>query len=185
MPKVEDGRCFFTQQLFLVGTYNEDGSANFAPISWVSYTWGSPACLVLSMFGNKRTKDNIARDGFLTATIVTPDMLALVEDLGGPPVADKGAAVTARGYAIEKARTVAAPLIAGSKFSYECQVRETLQIGDTHTYFAEIKEVNVSEEILKLDFFDLREINPVVYSPGHYFTIGEHLGKIGDFHKRG
>ena len=48
--------CFFTQQLFLIGTYDEDGTAHFAPISWISYTWGEPSCLVISMDGKKQTK---------------------------------------------------------------------------------------------------------------------------------
>ena len=54
-------------------------------------------------------------------------------------------------------------------------------MGETTTYFAEIKNINVDDETLKLDFVDLRVINPIVYSPGNYFTIGEHLGKMGDF----
>jgi hypothetical protein len=43
--------------------------------------------------------------------------------------------------------------------------------------------VNVREDVQALDFIDLCAINPVVYSPNHYFTVGEHLGKIGDYAK--
>ena len=63
--------CFFTQQVFLIGTYNEDGKENFAPISWVSYTWGEPGCLIISMHGNKQTKRNFERTKQLSATVVT------------------------------------------------------------------------------------------------------------------
>jgi len=31
--------CFFTQQVFLIGTYNEDRNERFAPISWISYMY--------------------------------------------------------------------------------------------------------------------------------------------------
>lgn len=51
------------------------------------------------------------------------------------------------------------------------------------TYFGEIQRVDASEEIQNLEFFDLRKINPVIYSPYHYFTVGEHLGEIGDYSK--
>ena len=57
-------------------------------------------------------------------------------------------------------------------------------MGDTTTYFAEIKNTNVDGEILKLDFIDLRQSNPVVYSPSNYFTIGEHLEKQENFPNR-
>lgn len=30
--------CFFTQQVYLIGTEDEDTSPRFAPISWVSYS---------------------------------------------------------------------------------------------------------------------------------------------------
>lgn len=75
--------------------------------------------------------------------------------------------------------------IANVKWSYECKIINTVQLGETHTYFAEIKNINVSADIQKLDFIDLKEINPVVYSPNNYFTIGEHLGEIGDYSKIG
>ena len=69
----------------------------------------------------------------------------------------------------------------GTKFSYECALRQTVEIGSTHTYFAEIKKINVSPDVAKLEFYDLREINPIVFSDSHYFTVGEHLGEIGDY----
>lgn len=60
---------------------------------------------------------------------------------------------------------------------------QTVHIGGCDTHFAAFRHVNVREDIQKLDFVDLREINPVIYSPGNYFTVGEHIGKIGDYSK--
>lgn len=60
---------------------------------------------------------------------------------------------------------------------------ETTKIGETITHFGEIAHVNMSDEIKSMSFYDLRRINPVVYSSDDYFTIGDHLGKIGDFSK--
>ena len=49
------------QPAFIIGTNNEDGSDNFAPITWVSATCaeGDEFLLVISMFGTKRTKQNV------------------------------------------------------------------------------------------------------------------------------
>ncbi len=137
--------CFFTQQVYLIGTEDEDTSPRFAPISWVSYSWGSPACLVISIYGTKQTKKNIART--------------------------------------KQAETVQAPMLADGKFTYECEVINQVELGETTTYFAKINKICASDEILALDFFDLRKIKPVIYSPENYFLPGEHLGKIGDFSK--
>ena len=46
------------QPAFIIGTNNEDGSHNFAPITWVSVTSdkGDDYMLVISMFGTKKNK---------------------------------------------------------------------------------------------------------------------------------
>ncbi len=67
------------------------------------------------------------------------------------------------------------PLIVGAKWSYECRVIHTVALGESHTYFAEFENVNVHPDIQRLDFIDLRKINPVIYSPNNYFTVGESI----------
>lgn len=177
-----DSACFFTQQLFLIGTYNEDGSPNFAPISWVSFTWGPPACLIISISGKvrkKRTAQNIERTGLVSATVVTPDLLPFVEQHNR---STRRAGVVIE-HEVEPGKALKVPLLKGAKWSYECEIIQSVQIGACDTYFAAFKSVNVREDVQKLGFIDLREINPVVYSPNNYFLIGEHLGEIGDFPK--
>ena len=46
------------QPAFIIGTNNEDGTHNFAPITWVSITneKENDYLLIISMFGTKRTK---------------------------------------------------------------------------------------------------------------------------------
>lgn len=173
--------CFFTQQIFLIGTYNENGTENFAPISWISYTRGEPSCLVISINGTKRTKSNLEQTGLLSASIVTPEMLPLIEQFNRTTYQRE--LLHSLHYETERGHSLNVPLLKNTQFSYECQVIETVLIGTTHTYFAEIKAINASDDVKGLDFFDLRKINPVIYSPANYFTVGDHLGKIGDFSK--
>ena len=171
--------CFFTQQLFLIGTYDDDMEPRYAPISWISYTEGEPSCLVISMYGTKKTKDNISRTGLLSATVVTPDLLPFAEYCNDATKSmDSPVEVNS-----SKGNELEVPLIQNAKFSYECRILQTVEIGLCHTYFAEIRKINVREDVAQLDFYDLREINPVIYSPWNYFRVGEHLGKIGDFAK--
>jgi flavin reductase (DIM6/NTAB) family NADH-FMN oxidoreductase RutF len=178
----EHSACFFTQQLFLIGTYDEDETANFAPISWISFTGGPPCCLVISINGASRKKQttlNIERTGLLSATVVTPNLLPFVEQ-HNLATQREGVVIP---HAVEPGKTLNVPLLKGAKWSYECEVIQSVRIGSCDTHFAAFKGVNVREDIQALDFIDLCAINPVVYSPNHYFTVGEHLGKIGDYAK--
>jgi flavin reductase (DIM6/NTAB) family NADH-FMN oxidoreductase RutF len=181
-PITADTACFFTQQPFLIGTYDEDGSAHFAPISWVSFTAGPPCCLVVSIYGSKRKKQttmNIERNGFFSATVLTPDLLPFAEQHNNSTRQD--GLLLPQEY--ENGHKLHVPLLKGAKWSYECEVIQTVTVGDCPTYFAAHRQINVREDLLALDFIDLRAINPVIYGPDHYYTVGEHLGKIGDFSK--
>ncbi len=175
-----ESMCFFTQQVFLIGTYNEDGTTNFAPISWISFTAGPPCCLVISIYGKngkKHTTQNILRTGVLSATVVTPDLLPFAEQHNAATQQDH----IALPQTFTRGRVLDVPLIENTKWSYECEVIQSVTIGDCDTFFAQFRQVNVREDVQEMDFFDLRKIQPVVYSPAHYFSIGEHLGRIGDY----
>ncbi len=172
--------CFFTQQLFLIGTKNEDGTDHFAPISWVSYTWGLPNCLVISISSHpkkKQTTANIERNKFLSATVVTPDLLPFVEQCNKSTstINESIRPVVVQGNVLDVS------LIQNAKWSYECEMIKHEIIGECETFFCAIRYVNVREDIKQLDFVDLRVIDPVIYSPFNYFNVGEHLGKIGDY----
>ncbi len=178
----KDTACFFTQQLFLLGTYDEDGGAHFAPYSWISFTAGPPCCLVISINGRdrvKRTVVNMERTGRLSATVVTPDLLCFVEQ--NNKATSREGVLLAQEH--EGGRVLDVPVLKGATWSYECEVIEKVHLGGCDTYFAAYQQVNVQDAIQELDFLDLRRINPVIYAKGHYFTVGDHLGQIGDYSK--
>ena len=67
------------QSAFIIGTTNEDGTPNFAPITWVSVTnvKGDDYLLVVSMFGTKQTKKNVIRSGKLSVNLVSRDTFSI------------------------------------------------------------------------------------------------------------
>ena len=44
--------------------------------------------------------------------------------------------------------------------------------------------MNTRDDLAALPFIDLRAIDPVVYAPGHYYRVTEHLGTVGEFADR-
>ena len=72
------------QPAFIIGTNNEDGTDNFAPITWVSATHeeGDRYLLVISMAGTKRTKMNVLRTGIFSVNLVNQEMLSLMDYFG-------------------------------------------------------------------------------------------------------
>lgn len=173
------------QPSFIIGTNNEDGTDNFAPITWVSVTnkKNDEYLLVVSMFGTKRTKQNVIRTGELSVNLVSTDMLELM-DYFGTHHADDGSknrisCNVCRGEVID------VPVLDASRWIYECKVVNSVETGESITFFCEIKNIQTDENLICNNAFDvdLTQLDPVIYS-GMYHSIGKRLGKIGDFAKK-
>lgn len=170
------------QPAFIIGTNNEDGSYNFAPITWVSVTCekDDDYLLVVSMFGTKMTKQNVIRTRVLSVNLVSTDMLELMDYFGSHHARDgkkdKFSDNVSRGEAVD------VPILDSSRWIYECEVVKSVETGESTTFFCQIKNVQVDEDLACGDTFDidLTKLDPVIYS-GMYHSIGKLLGKIGDF----
>lgn len=181
---VETHFSLCVQPAFITGTNNEDGTYNFAPITWVSVTneKDDDYLLVVSMFGTKTTKRNVIRTGLLSVNLVSTDMLELMDYFGTHHAKDgKKDAVS---YDVCRGEAVDVPILEASRWVYECEVVKHVETGDSATFFCRIKNVQVDERLACNDTFeiDLTKLDPVIYS-GMYHSIGELLGKIGDFTK--
>ena len=176
------GMC--VQPAFIIGTTNEDGTSNFAPITWVSVACekDDDFLLVISMYGSKRTKENVRRTGLLSANLVSTDMLQLMDYFGTRSAKD--GAKDALPYAVGTGAVLDVPVLEASRWVYECEVVQSVETGESTTFFCRIRNVQMDEQLECSDLFDvdLTKLDPVIYS-GMYHSIGRLLGKIGDFAK--
>ncbi len=173
------------QPSFIIGTNNEDGSDNFAPITWVSATDGGDGeyLLVISMFGTKQTKRNVQRTGIFSANLVSTDMLPLMDYFGSKHAADgKKDDIS---YDVVRGEVLDVPVLDASRWVYECEVVKSVETGKSTTFFCKIRNVQMDERLNCKDTFDvdLTVLDPVIYS-GRYHSLGQSLGKIGDFINR-
>ena len=170
------------QPSFLIGTNNEDGSWNFAQITWVSATHegGDGYLLVVSMSGSKMTRRNVIRTGVFSANLVSTDMLPLMDYFGSRHAGDgikNGVPCT-----VSRGEVLDIPVLDESRWVYECEVERAVETGDSTTFFCRVRNIQMDERLVCRDIFDvdLTVLDPVVYS-GKYHSIGKLLGSIGDF----
>lgn len=170
------------QPAFIIGTNNEDGTYNFAPITWVSVTSEKEDdyLLTVSMSGTKRTKQNVIRTGILSVNLVSTDMLELMDYFGTHHAKDgKKDGIS---YDVCRGDVVDVPILDASRWVYECEVVRSVETGESTTFFCRIKNIQIDEKLEYVNTFDvnLTKLEPVIYS-GMYHSIGKLLGKIGDF----
>lgn len=180
---VGTGLSMCVQPAFIIGTNNADGSCNFAPITWVSVTCeGDGYLLVISMFGTKVTKQNVIRDGRLSVNLVSRAMLPLMDYFGTHSAKD--GKKDAFEYGIGRGEKVDVPVLDDSPWVYECEVKSSVQTGESTTFFCRIVNIQIDGSVDIPDSFsvDLTKLDPVVYS-GMYHSIGGNLGGIGSIKK--
>lgn len=169
------------QPAFIIGTNNEDGTDNFAPITWVSATHeeGDRYLLVISMAGTKRTKMNVLRTGIFSVNLVNQEMLSLMDYFGTHKAQD--GVKNEMQYKVSRGETLNIPVLDASPWVYECKVKKMVETGDSTTFFCDILNIQMDERIDCKDTFDvdLTKFDPVIYS-GKYHSIGKLLGSIGN-----
>ena len=176
------GFSMVVQPAFIIGTCNEDGSDNFAPITWVSATCEKENVylLVTSMFGSKTTKRNVQRNGKLSVNLVSRDMVGLMDYFGTHHAKD--GKKNALDYSVSRGEKVDVPVLDASRWVYECEVEQSVETGDSTTFFCRVLNIQCDEKMQCTDPFgiDLTQLDPIICS-GQYHSIGSLLGKIGDF----
>lgn len=179
---VEPRFSMCVQPAFIIGTNNEDGTYNFAPITWVSITneKDNEYLLTISMAGTKRTKQNVIRTGLLSVNLVSTDMIGLMDYFGTHHAKDgKKDGIS---FTVSRGVVVDVPVLDESRWVYECEVAQAVETGRSTTFFCRIRNVQIDEQLECADTFDinLTKLEPVIYS-GMYHSIGKLLGRIGDF----
>ena len=140
---VSNGFC--PQTLFVYGTYNDDGKPDFGLFCWVSYYWGESLGVMAAICDDKRTRDNIRRNGAFSMGLVTEDMLPLADYFGNKSGYDKDKMEIAVG--IEKGQSLEVPILAKCPWMFELKVDKTFKDGNVDVYLCKIKNV-LAEECL-------------------------------------
>ncbi|MBR6442393.1 MAG: flavin reductase family protein [Clostridia bacterium] len=171
------------QTLFLYGTYNENGKADFGLFCWFSYTWDGELGVMACIGGSKRTLDNIHREKVFSASLVTEKLLPLSDYLGNTDGNDP-AKMEGLNLEIEKGQVLPVPVLAASPVTYELEVKQFMSLHDGEVMLCAIRNV-LQDEMLAGENASstekLAEIAPVKTTCNRYFSWkGENLGAWGE-----
>ena len=152
--QVKNWNDFCPQQLFLYGTYKEDGTPDFGLFCWFSYIWtseedyGGEGLGVMAAIGaEKLTKDLIRKNGVFSANLVTEELLPLADYYGnveGRYNPDKMKYMPT----VEKGTVLNVPTIAESPVSMELQVIKEINMANgSDVFLCKIMGETVKEEL--------------------------------------
>lgn len=180
---IQPQRMFCPQPMYVIGTYNEDGQPNFSVITRIGFAWNGCPHIMLSMDGTKKTKENIQRTGIFSANLVSTDMLWLADYFGRTH--GSNGIKNEVNFQFTNGNVLDVPVLDSSKWVFECEVRKTIELVDSHIFISKINNIQAAEQFKDMDMqmIDLSQLDPVLYAPFNYFSLGEKLGNCGDWKK--
>ena len=170
------------QSLFLYGTYDDEGKADFGLFCWFSYTWDGELGVMACIGGSKLTKDNIHKRKVFSANLVTEELLPLADFLGNTaghsPEKEKFPLRT------EQGRVLPVPVLTDSPVNYELEVAQFIPLQDGEVMLCKIRNILQDDALAKGDGTStekLAAIAPVRTTCQRYFGWkGESLGAWGE-----
>ncbi len=154
-------------------------NSNIITIGWTGTICTDPAMTYVSIRPERYSYNLIKESGEFVINLTTRD-LAYATDWAGVKSGRDVDKFEALNLTKEKASIVKCPLIKESPVSIECKVTEIKELGTHHMFIAEVVAVNADEKYMdETGKFCLEKANPICYSHGQYFDLGENLGRFG------
>lgn len=153
---------------------------NLLTVAWTGTVCSDPAMCYISVRPERHSHAIISRTGEFVINLTTR-ALARATDWCGVRSGRDYDKFREMGLTPVASERVAAPVVAESPVNIECRVRQVLPLGSHDMFLAEVVGVQVDEAYIdpQTGRFCLERAEPIVYSHGEYFALGEALGHFG------
>ena len=153
---------------------------NIITIAWAGTVCSDPPMCSISVRPERHSYNIIKKEGAFVINLVDKK-LAPFADWCGVRSGRKYNKFLETGLTPVRATQVNAPMIGEAPVNLECKVTQIIPLGSHDMFLAEVVAVHVNEKLFspKTDAIDLKRADLVTYSHGHYYTLGEILGKFG------
>jgi flavin reductase (DIM6/NTAB) family NADH-FMN oxidoreductase RutF len=152
---------------------------NIITIAWTGTINSDPPMCYISVRPGRHSYDIIKRTGEYVINLTT-EKLAKATDWCGCRSGSKYNKWKEMNLTPAAAKFVKAPIIQESPVNIECRVKDIVELGSHHMFISEVVGVSVDDTYLNEDdSFSFSKANPLVYSHGHYFGMGDKIGKFG------
>lgn len=163
--------------VWVIGSYDENGKANFMTASWAGISSSKPPCLNVSIRPERLSYKNIMDSREFTVNVASSKFVSEVDYFGIVSGNKNPEKVEKTGLKIEKAELVNAPFIADFDLVAECKLIQTVDLGAHVVFFGEIMDVKASEGILVEGKVSVEAFKPFVYATGvsKYYALGQDI----------
>lgn len=173
MKSIGPSTSVFPEPVFMIGTYDEDGTPNLMTAAWGGLY--NDETIMVCISKSHLTAKNLAKRKAFTVAIADVNNIVACDYVGlvsGNDVPDK---VKKAGLHAKKSAKVDAPIIKEFKLTLECEMISYKK----ETLIGKIIDIKADSSILTGGKPDPKKLKPITYDPFNhtYLAIGEKVGK--------
>jgi flavin reductase (DIM6/NTAB) family NADH-FMN oxidoreductase RutF len=164
----------------LISCGANDEEHNLFTVAWTGTVCTNPPMCYISVRPERHSYEIIKRTGEFVINLTTTT-LARATDWCGVRSGRDYDKFTEMGLTLEPAAVVQAPVVGESPISIECKVQQIIELGSHDMFLADVVNVLVDDKYINPDSgrLELERAEPIVYSHGEYFQLGEVIGHFG------
>ena len=181
MAKIQwkPGNMVYPLPAVMVSCADKEGNSNIITVAWTGTVCTNPPMVYISVRPERHSYQMIRETGEFVINLTTKD-LAFATDFCGVRSGKDIDKFSEMKLTKEKASQVAAPMIGESPVNIECKVTEVKELGSHHMFLANVAAVHVDERYMNENQkFELGKAQPLAYSHGEYYQLGELMGTFG------
>lgn len=174
------GTMIYPLPAVLISCGSSEEDYNLITISWVGTICTNPPMCYISVRPERHSYDIIKKNMEFVINLTNEDMAYATDWCGVKSGKDFNKFAEMKLTPL-KAEKVSAPIIKESPLCIECKVKEIIKLGSHDMFIAEVVNVQANAKYIdtETDTFDLAKARLIAYSHGHYYKLGEEIGKFG------
>ncbi|MBE5876512.1 MAG: flavin reductase family protein [Lachnospiraceae bacterium] len=173
------GNMLYPLPVVMVSVADKQGNSNIITVAWAGTICTNPPMVSISVRPERHSYHMIEESGEFVINLTTKDLVYATDYCGVKSGRDVNK-WEVLGLTPIAGQVVKAPLIEESPVNIECKVTQVEKLGSHHMFMAEVVAVQVNDKYMdEKNSFHLSNANPIVYSHGEYYLLGEKLGKFG------
>ena len=174
------GTLIYPLPAALVSCGSKPEDYNLITISWMGTVCTNPPMCYISVRKERHSYDLIKNAGEFVINLTNEEMAYAADWCGVKSGKDFNKFAEMKLTPV-KGEKVDAPIVDESPLCIECKVKQIIELGTHDMFIADVVNVQADSRYIdpETDTFKLSEAKLIAYSHGHYYKLGEEIGKFG------
>ena len=174
------GTMIYPLPAVLISCGATDEEYNIFTVSWVGTICTDPPMCYISVRPQRHSYPIIVKNREFVINLTNEEM-AFATDWCGVRSGKNHQKFAEMHLTPGKSNQLQAPIIQESPLSMECRVKEIIPLGTHDMFIAEIMNIQADARFIDetTGQFKMQEAKLIAYSHGHYYKLGEEIGKFG------